>query len=99
LLQLSNEFGIERTALQAITAAELFSQIEKGLDNCLVDKDPSRSVTGLLTLTKDPWAKFHNVVQKSSPALEAETEALTNRLVRLHSGGWKLKSERKGKAR
>ncbi len=94
LLQVSNELGIEQTALQAQAAVASFLRIDTSLEIVLTEENPVKLVGRLLEETNGLLLEYSHVIPRSSDAMDLETAALLKSLVEKHGSYWVLPQPR-----
>lgn len=98
-LQVSNELGIERIALEARAAAEAFSLVEVSLEIVLIEEDPLELVTKLIDEAGSLLQKYHGVIPRFSGDYAQEAGQLTQALVQKFGADWNLPAQREKRRR
>jgi hypothetical protein len=96
LLELSRAFGIDKKALQAVSAYDSFSRLLKALENALEDKDPRGNLDKVVMDAKTLGTNFHDVLPEPK---QEDVERLKEKLLKQFEKNWYFPpTKRKGKS-
>jgi hypothetical protein len=95
ILELYRAFGIDKKALQAISAQDSFSRLRKALENALESADPRPELDQVVRDAKTLGVNFHDVLKEPD---HAEVTRLKDKLVDQFQKNWTFPvAKRKGK--
>lgn len=89
-LQLYNEFGVQKIAIQSLSAKQSYSLVETNLHISLGNEDPIKQLNALLEEANTLWRNFNEVMSKPPPELDKEATDLTNDMLRQYQEHWQL---------
>ena len=97
VLELFRAFGIDKKAMQAISAADAFSRLLKALENALEGNDPRLELERVVLDAKTLGTSFHDVLKEPDPG---DVQRLRDRLVSQFQKNWTFTiPTRKGRSR